>query len=333
MSDVAVVKLDILDIGEPALSSTSDIPIIETKPDSQPETKPAPKEEAKAKDLEDAAVDETKKAEESATPETPEDSSASDEPKKAKGVQKRIDELTSNWREAERREEAARQENLRLLALVERGGKVEDKPAAKEDQEPQKPTRESFGTTDEYVAALADYADAKASWSSEKAVKEVLAAEALKTEQRQIEAGQKAAQEAYAKRVEAATKEYPDYKEVAESPDVAVSIPMAHAILQSEQGPKIAYYLGKHPEEAARISQLPPPVQLMEMGSIVASFSAPAASPAPQPKPVVSAAPKPLKPLESKSEPVAKNPQDMNMDEYAEMVRQRDKKARAGART
>lgn len=334
MSDVAVVKLDILDITSPALSATSDIPTIETKPDSEPvkpESKPAPKEEAKVEKIEVAAVDETKKAEESATPETPEDSSASDEPKKAKGVQKRIDELTSNWREAERREEAARQENLRLLALVEKGGKVEEKPAAKEDQEPQKPTRESFGTTDEYVAALADYADAKASWSSEKAVKEVLAAEARKTEQRQIEAGQKAAQEAYAKRVEAATKEYPDYKEVAESPDVVVSIPMAHAILQSEHGPKIAYHLGKNPEEAKRISALSPPVQLIEMGLIVARLTAPAAlSPAPQ-KPAISAAPKPLKPLESKSDSVAKDPQDMNMEEYAAMVKQRDK--RAGART
>lgn len=331
MSDVSVkeeLKLDLLDISEPALSASSDMPVIETKPDSQPDTKPAPKEEAKVEKKDDAAPSlEGKKPEESATPEQPDDSSASDEPKKAKGVQKRIDELV-------RQREEEKAEKLRLLAIVEGFNKPKQEPEAKqdEDQAPQKPVRESFGTTDEYVAALADYADAKATWSSEKAVKEALANQAKQSEQRQIEAGQKAAQEAYAKRVEDATKEYPDYKEVAESPDVTVSIPMAHAILQSEHGPKIAYHLGKNPEEAKRISQLSPPVQLIEMGLIVARLTAPAASPAPL-KPVVSAAPKPLKPLESKSEPAAKSPQDMNMDEYAEYVRQRDKPQRAGART
>lgn len=331
MSDVSIKQeptLDILDIGAPSLSTTSDIPVIETKPDSQPESKPAP-EEAKA-EKKDAAPDEGTKAAESATAEEPDDSSASDEPEKpkAKGVQKRIDELV-------RQREEEKAEKLRLLAIVEGYNKPKPEPEAKpevDDSGPQKPTRESFGTTDEYVAALADYADAKATWSSEKAVKEALAGEARKSEQRQIAESHKATQEAYAKRVEDATKEYPDYKEVAESPDVTVSIPMAHAILQSEHGPKIAYHLGKNPEEAKRISQLSPPVQLMEMGLIVARLTAPAAKEAPAPlKPVVSAAPKPLKPLESKIEPVAKDPQDMNMEEYAAMVKQRDK--RAGART
>lgn len=334
MSDVSIekeFKVDLLDTTAPALSASSDMPVIETKPDAEqpkPEAKPESKPAAEEPKAEVAAPDEGKKPEESAPPEAPdEDPAASDEPKKAKGVQKRIDELV-------RQREEEKAEKLRLLAIVEGLNKPKQEPEAKpevEDQGPQKPTRESFGTTDEYVAALADYAEQKAAWSSEKAVKEALAEQTRQAEQRQIAEGQKAAQEAYAKRVQEATKEYPDYKEVAESPDVVVSIPMAHAILQSEHGPKIAYHLGKHPEEAQRIAQLSPPVQLMEMGLIVARLTQPpAASPAPQ-KPAVSAAPKPLKPLESKSEPVAKDPQDMNMDEYAAYVKQREK--RAGART
>lgn len=327
MPDVSLekdFKVDLIPQSEPALSTGSDMPVIETKPDSQPESKPAPKEEAKA---EVAAVEETKTAEESATTDQPEDSSASDEKPKAKGVQKRIDELV-------RQREEEKAEKLRLLAIVEGYNKPkqepEAKPADEQDPAPQRPSREAFSDPSAYENALADYADAKADWSARHAVKEALAEQDRKTEQRQIEEGQRLTREAYAKRVEKATEEFPDYKAVAESPDVMVSIPMAHAIMHSEHGPKLAYHLGKNPEEAKRISLLPPPVQLMEMGQIVARLTAPAASPAPQ-KPAISAAPKPLKPLESKSEPVAKDPQDMNMEEYAAMVKQRDK--RAGART
>lgn len=339
-------KIDLLPLNEPALSTTSDMPLIETKPDSQPEakvetkpdTKPAAKVEPKAKEPEVAAPVEGKKPEESAPLDTPEpDPAASDAPKKAQGVQKRIDELTSNWREAERRAESERQEKLRLLALVEKGGKPEERPVVNEDPEPQRPAREAFGTIDEYVAALADYADAKSSWSSRHAVADALAAEKQKVEQGQIEEGQKQARDAYAKRVEKATEEFPDYKAVAESPDVLVSVPMAHAILHSEHGPKIAYHLGKNPEEAKRISLLSPPVQLMEMGLLVARISAPAAkaepAPAPQQKPAVSAAPKPIKPLETKGDQAEKTPENMSTEEYIEYARKRDAASkRSGAR-
>lgn len=341
MSDVAVVKTDVLDLHEPALSATSDIPVIETKPDSQPapevkaEAKAEPKVEAKV----EAAPDEGKKPAESAPAEQPEDLSAIDRDEgkpKPQGVQKKIDELTRNWREAERREEAQRQETLRVLALLEKGTKTEEKPAATEtDPEPQRPDRGAFADITAYEEALANYADSKAAWSAKHAVKEALAEEAQKTEQRQIAEGQRLAREAYAQRIEKATEKYSDYKQVAESPDVMVSMPMAHAILHSEHGPELQYHLGKNPEEAKRISLLSPPLQLMEMGLLVARLTAPAAkeAPAPQQKPQISAAPKPLKPLESKSEPVSKNPQDMSMDEYAAYVEQRDRPKRAGART
>ena len=83
MPDVVIEKgvtLDLLDQTKPDLSSTSDKPIIETKPDV---AKPA------------AAPDKAQDADDSATPDKPADAAASAEPKKpAQGVQKRIDELT-----------------------------------------------------------------------------------------------------------------------------------------------------------------------------------------------------------------------------------------------
>ncbi len=309
MPDVTIEKaptLDLLDTKSPALSATSDMPLIETKPDALPDPK------------ETAAPIEAETTEEPAPPETPDDSSASDKPEgkpKSQGVQKRIDELTSNWREAERRAEAERTEKLRLLALVEQG-----KPAPKPEVEdaPQRPQRSNFTDPTAFEEALADYADEKAAWSAKHAVKEALAENERVTQQRQIEEGQRAAREAYVGRVSKAQEKYPDYKDVAESPNVTVTIPMAQAILHSEHGPDIAYHLGKNPEEAKRIASLNPVQQLVEVGLIVAKLTAPAPAPAvPAPKPAVSAAPKPIKPLESKASPVAKSPEEESMEEYA----------------
>lgn len=295
--------LDLIPSSEPKLSTTSDMPRVEKKPDVA-----APILEAE-KPAEEAEV-----PEESATPEKPEDPPASDKPK-AKGVQKRIDELVK-----QREEEKA--EKLRLLAIVEQINKPKQEPKVEreDDPEPQRPTRDAFADPTDYEAALNEYVDSKSSWTARRAVKEAFAEQDKKAEQRQIEEGRKAAQEAYAARVEKASVKYPDYREVAESPDVSVSMAMAHAITQSEHGPDIAYHLGKHPEEAKRISSLNPALQLMEIGLIVAKLTAePKAEPAKPEitKPAVSAAPKPIKPLGAGASEVRKTPEEESMDEYA----------------
>jgi hypothetical protein len=334
MPDVSLeqeFKLDLIPQSEPALSAKSDMPVIETKPDSQPADKP------KAEAAPDKEV-EGKKPAESAPAEEPEDPAAEASPKPAKGVQKRIDELVRQREDAERRADAERQEKLRLLALVEKGPKPEPKSEPEEDPEPQRPTREAFADATAYEEALANYADQKASWSAKRAVKEALAEQEQKVEQRQRDEAQKAAIEAYTTRVQKASEKYPDYKQVAESPDVSVSIPMAHAIMHSEHGPEIAYHLGKNPEEAKRISALQPALQLVELGLLVAKLTTPAPkeeTPSPQPVKPVSAAPKPIKPLGPSSEKPNKDPSEMSMDEYADYARKRDAAAtrRSGART
>lgn len=313
------ITLDVLPSTEPALSTRNDMPVVETKPDSQP----APKEEAKPEVKAEAAPDEGKKASESATEEQPDEDAAANAGEagkpKSKGVQKRIDELVKQREDAERRAESERQEKLRLLALVEKGGKQE--PPVEEDAEPQRPLREAFETTDEFVAAMAEYADAKADWRSRNAVKAALAEEHRKVEQRHIEEGQRQARESYQARVAKTAEKYPDYKDVAESPDVTVTVAMAQAILHSQHGPEIQYFLGKNPDEAKRISGLNPAEQLVELGLIVGRVSAPKEEPKkedpPKKKPIVSNAPSPIKPLESTGETANKSPQEESMEEYA----------------
>ena len=297
------ITLDLIPQNEPALSTANDMPVVETKPDviAAPEKKePAPEPEAKEE-----------VQEESASPEKPEDPAANAQPPKAKGVQKRIDELV-------RQREEEKAEKLRLLAIVEGMNKPKDEAKVEDDQEPQRPARTAFETQEAYEAALDQYVVEKANFVATKAVNERLAEEARKAEEREQVAVQKAAQETYIARVNKAVEKYPDYKAVAESPDVTVSMPMAHAIMTSEHGPEIAYHLGKNPQEAARIASLQPVQQLVEVGLIVAKLTAPAPAPAaPAPKPAVSAAPKPIKPLESKGDTHIKSPDEESMEEYA----------------
>lgn len=325
MPDVKIDKgitLDLLSNSEPAMSSTSDMPVIETKPDSiaAPETKETPETEGIT-------------TEESATPETTEDSSATPEQKKpARGVQKRIDELTREREEARRLADAERAEKLRLLSLLEKGGKTESPETPAEDLAPVKPNKADFTDPDAYDSAMDQYIEAKAEWIAKKEVKSSIEEQNRKTMEANMAAEQKAIRDRYLERASKAQEKYADFVEVAESPDVQISIPMAAAIINHEQGPEIAYHLGKHPEEAKRISSLSPPLQIMELGFIAASLNAPPASSPAAAKPIVSAAPKPITPLASGAGNIEKPIEEMSMDEYAAKRTAQLNKERRGLR-
>jgi len=305
------VELDLLDTtGTPALSSTSDMPIVETKPDAQNEGAPpkaAPSEE------------EGKTKAESATAPEDEKPSASDEPKKAQGVQKRLDELTRQREDEKRRADASEAREARLMTMLEQtAGKPALAPAdqSEADPEPVRPSRAGFQDSEAYEQAFMDYAEQKASWTAKREIRAAQAETQQKEQISAVEQAQQATREAYGKRVDTVKGKYADFAEVAESPDVQVSIPMAAAILHSENGPELQYYLGKNPSEAERIRQLAPPLQLLELGKIEAKLIAPATS-----KPAVSAAPAPIKPLAGASATASKDRETMSMEEYAAVRR------------
>lgn len=308
------ITLDLLPTKTPALSATSDMPVIETKPDAspdKPESKPAPeaaKPEAKADDP--AAPEKAKEVEtESAEGlEQPESTSASDKPKPAKGVQKRLDELTRQAREAERREQAALEREARLLALVE--AKEKPKETQPDPTEPVEPKREDFADDTTYTRALVKHAGEHAEWKVTQKYEAKSKAEQEKQAQASIASETQKVQQAYVTRVEKFKETHSDYSEVAESPDVSVSIPMAHAIAHSDHGPALAYHLGQNPDEAKRISQLSPPLQLMELGKLEVKLTASPAKP-------VSAAPPPPKPLKAGSETPTITPEEESMEQYA----------------
>jgi hypothetical protein len=100
--------------------------------------------------------------------------------------------------------------------------------------------------------------------------------EAERLERRATEAdetAERAIAEAWVERVADFEAETPDFKEVAYK--APISDKTSQLVAEMEDGPAIAYWLGKNPAEARRIDRLTDRAKLVEMGRISARISAP----------------------------------------------------------
>lgn len=192
-----------------------------------------------------------------------------------KGVAKRIDELTRNWREAQR-------QNERLLALLEQ------RPQAQQQQEP-RDERRSFKDFGYDEKAYTDHLYTEARKHAEKAAKD--AGEKWKAEQDAIQRRAK-----FDERVEQFRKSVEDYDDVV-TPGTPVSEGMADAIMDSDEAGALMYYLGNNPDEARKLYYLTPAKAGRELQKIedrlVAERKKAAEKPvtkAPEPPPKIDAA-------------------------------------------
>lgn len=189
-----------------------------------------------------------------AAEETPD--AGAEPPKKSKGVQKRIDELTGNWRSAERD-----RDYWRDLALQKK-----EEPAQTVTETPPKP--DDF---DDY----ADFISAQASFTVKQELATANAVESKREAEK--EAGRKKTQalETFDKQVHEARGRYDDFDAVVFDPSVPINDAMVAVISQSEQGADIAYHLGTNPAEAQRIARMEPLAAARELGRIEYALSAP----------------------------------------------------------
>lgn len=113
-------------------------------------------------------------------------------------------------------------------------------------------------------------------------------AEQKLAEQRATES-QQTVVSAYRAREDDARDKYDDFQSVVYGPQAVFTDAMAGAILESEIGPEIAYYLGSKPNEARRIAELSPFAQAKEIGRLEANLSAnpPAKKTSSAPTPIV----------------------------------------------
>lgn len=219
------------------------------------------------------------------------------------GVQKRIDELTRQRYDAERERDYWRTQ-------VQTSRQPEPTPAT-----PQQPKTLADFEYDEakFQAYLFETASSRA----------VSAVEKKFREQQEHETKQRRVNEFRAREAKFA-ETVPDYRDVAHGA-VSITTEMAEVIAESEDGPALAYYLGKNPQIADHIAQLSPYSAARELGRIEAKLAAEREK-AKTATPVVSQAPEPPPKIEATEPAVTKDPEDMTDAEFSKWFRKRRKR-------
>lgn len=172
-----------------------------------------------------------------------------------------------------------------------------------------RPTQDQFQTFDAYMEALTD-------WKVEQKIQGV--GRKASEERAQFEA-QRQAEEVRSKLAPAAEK-YEDFEDVVLRDDLPITRDMAEAILElGNAGHDVAYHLGTHPKEAARIAGLGRIAQIKEIDKIAATLNKP-----PEP----TKAPAPIVPNAGTAS-VEKRLEDADYDEFVK-IRRKQIAARRG---
>lgn len=199
-------------------------------------------------------------------------------------LEKRFSEITKQReearQEAQREREARQALEARLQALEKQSAPQPQVQVAEQEPQPHQ-----FSDAFEYAKALTDYR-VEQRLAQEKAEQAEIAAKA----ERQKVADQ------WAKKVEAAKSEMPDFDEMVQSAsDVIVPDHIRDAMFESDVGPKLLYHFAENPELARSIAAMPPIKALREIGKLEAKFEAP--KQAEKPPVARSKAPEPIQPI------------------------------------
>lgn len=287
---------------EPSKEAAADV-IVEKK---EPEAKPAAKPEAVAE------VDVT-------DPDTGEKIDA----RTREG--KRIIRLLDRTKRAEHEADQLRRQLInRQPAAVAEPAKVE------EVAKPAEPKPEDFKTVDDYISA-------KVKFGIDQALAEDRASRQNDAQQRESQTRNAAIDAREAEFV----KEHPDYRDVlaeglfpALGPGIAAKHPTALAIQRviqnHEQGPRLAYLLGKDPTEHARLAALPPELATLELGQLLHEHATP---PKPAPKEEKrSSAPPPPEVVEGRSSAADPDPMTRDFDSHVAIGNREDAERSAKSR-
>lgn len=211
----------------------------------------------------------------------------------SKSAQERIDEVTARSRESERREAA---KDIEITELRER------LQAVPVQTEPFKTLADFEYDEGKFQQYMAQEIDSRATAAGQRAALDVRG---------QTEA--KLTQEKFDERAKVFSESVKDYADVAQNPSLKINAPMAKVIRAQENGPELAYYLGKHPEVARDISSLPPEAAGFELGLLQGKLAAEKAKAA---APKVTKAPPPVPKIKSGDAGLSKDPSQMTDNEF-----------------
>lgn len=286
MSDESNVLPD--EQGNPAAveaETPAETPEVGANPDAEP--KPSEQGEEPGDDDGEAKAKDGSKA--------PDDDQGKDDAKERKKsrYQERVQQLVEQRKDAERRAQLAEQR------LAELQGKDDPRPSYNDEKYQDDP--------DAYAADLN-------AWTLRNMRREDVA-ETVKADRQQAN---QARIDAFQARVEAYRDEVPDFEEVAFHRAPINDANTAELIMESEYGPQIAYYLGKHPAEARELAGLSPMQKALAIGRLEGKLSAPPSAPK-----RVTQAPEPIVPAAGTRSPTKlAYSADMSMDDYKKWRKQ-----------
>jgi hypothetical protein len=128
-----------------------------------------------------------------------------------------------------------------------------------------KPQLKDFDDFEKYSEALADY---KTNQLKEELLKDQ---DQRRTKAQQEADGRKLA-EGWGKKVLAALKDLPDYQDVVSNAQIPLRGDIKDFIMESDQGPQLAYYLAQHLDEAQQLAELTPAGAARKLTLIEAGF-------------------------------------------------------------
>lgn len=240
-------------------------------------------------DASEALADEGKKVEQS-------EDEAADE--LAEGEGEESEKESKSQRRRRLRREKEQQATQRMWQLEQENSRLRERAGTLRQPNPQ-----HYSSEAEYAADLAAYRVRKQDVQAEDERIQGGYSEAASTEAAAFD-------EAVADFKAEGAEKYKDFVQVLERNDISISPVMAEAIMESDMGVDVAYYLGKRPKEAARIAALSPVAQARAIFALEAKVQAELAPPKSQ-------APAPVKPIRGGSAAPAKPVSQMSMAEYA----------------
>ncbi len=157
------------------------------------------------------------------------------------------------------------------------------------------------------------YAQAKAEFAARQ-TEQKLTAKQQEAQQKQF---RQQLTSGWEEKVDGAEDKYPDFAQIVG--ELTPDTPFTAAIFEADNGPDIAYYLGKHPKEAQRIAGLHPMSQIREIGKLEAKLAL-----EPEKPKAPSKAPAPVATLSGTSPAEPKSISDPNLP-FKEFLKMRNK--------
>lgn len=304
---------------EPVVTEQKDAPESKEHP-SALEAKSSEQNESSESETEETEAKEASESEDGSESHDDSDESKDsdeDKPKKKGGFQRRIDKLNAKHAAAQQEAEYWKQQALKGNANDQNKPNV-DKPKSSQEGKP----------NPEHIESHADFIEAVADWKADQKLKErddAAARARLENENKQIV-------KSYHDRVKTFAEKKSDFAEVLESvDDIPASVTVQHIILNSDNGPELAYELAKNPDELRRISELPPIEAARAIGRLESKLASNSSEEKTEIKKLTKA-PKPLEPVGKSTKGVAAKSLDdpsLSQAEYERLRREQMKRRAA----